>query len=358
MASKNSRYYVLEDLRPGMVVAKEVLSPTDQVILSEGTELTDKLIAGLRFWEIKMVAIRISSEARSREKTVQPKGAVQKQFFGEYEAVSEEVAQQFDQIRQTQEVPLPELKAFVQNHLLQMVNAVGVVNHLHMLQQAGGPLFQHAMNVAMICGVIGRWLDLGHKELQELVLAGLLHDIGKVQLPEEYQDMAEPSDPAQAALYRRHTFYGYQLLKKCPGIPENVKFAVFQHHEKMDGSGYPLGLYGPQIHPVARIVSVANLYDRRTAGQDETSRMSPFAVAEMMLEEMFGTLDPATCLVFLNNVRDYFTGNVVELSDGRVAEVVHPGRFMATRPMVRTMDGLFIDLEKERGLRILNFVQA
>lgn len=68
MASKNSRYYVLEDLRPGMVVAKEVLSPTDQVILSEGTELTDKLIAGLRFWEIKMVAIRMSSESLSREK--------------------------------------------------------------------------------------------------------------------------------------------------------------------------------------------------------------------------------------------------------------------------------------------------
>lgn len=76
-----------------------------------------------------------------------------------------------------------------------------------MLQQAGGPLFQHAMNVAMICGVIGRWLDLGHKELQELVLAGLLHDIGKVQLPEEYQDMAE-----RQAIRRRRRYIGVILF--------------------------------------------------------------------------------------------------------------------------------------------------
>jgi len=154
-----------------------------------------------------------------------------------------------------------------------------------------------------------------------------------------------------------HTTKGYNLLKELE-LSQGVLFAVLQHHEREDGSGYPLGVKGDKIHNFAQIVAVADIYDAMTSDKVYREKTSPFQAVEALVQDMYGKLSPDVCTIFLNNVRDYFIGNIVELNDGREAEVVYLGQTMTARPIVRTPSGEFIDLERQKHVSIVKLVGA
>lgn len=133
-----------------------------------------------------------------------------------------------------------------------------------------------------------------------------------------------------------------------------MAYSILQHHERMDGGGYPGRLCGDDIHDYPRIIAVADIYDAMTSERVYHSKDTPFTVVEMISKDAFGKLDPAVCTVFLNNVKDYFIGNLVELSDGRKAEVVFLGQYQAARPVVRTQSGEFLDLERRKDISIID----
>ena len=126
----------------------------------------------------------------------------------------------------------------------------------------------------------------------------------------------------------------------------------------MNGKGYPIGLSRDKIQPFARIIAVADIYDAMTSDRVYRRKVTPYKVVEVLLNEMFATVDPVVCTTFLNNVRDYFLGNIVELSDGRIGKVVYLWNFSGAMPVVRTTDGEFIDLEKNRDIAIIKLVKG
>ncbi|MDU2065889.1 MAG: HD domain-containing phosphohydrolase, partial [Sporomusaceae bacterium] len=162
----------------------------------------------------------------------------------------------------------------------------------------------------------------------------------------------------EMAVMKMHTLYGYDLLKNVPGISKQVLAGVVQHHERLDGTGYPFGLAAEKIEPFGRIIAVADIYDALTSDRVYHKKTTPFAVVELLIEEMFGALDPTVCTVFLNNVRDYFLGNRVLLNTGEQAEVVYLGQFLGSRPIVKTEDGDFVDLERRKEVTIVKLVRA
>ncbi|WP_371371377.1 HD-GYP domain-containing protein [Sporomusa aerivorans] len=351
--------YSISEVKPGMEIGRMVLTQDDKVILSEGTILTESMIEGLRFWEIHSVFIKeLSPSAEPALDFSIPETPLQKKFYAEYDKTVSNLKAYFDKMRFFKDVPLAMLRELANSSVEPLINANGVLNHIHMVRRQDDYTFHHSVNVAIISGVLGKWLGYTGTKLRDLILAGLLHDIGKTQIPLDILNKPGKLTEDEMEVMRLHTTRGYQLIRDVPGIPRGVVYGVFQHHERFDGSGYPLGVQGDKIHEYAKIIAVADIYDAMTSDRVYHRKVSPFTVVEMLVEEMFNKLDPEIGSVFLNNVRDYFVGNIVELSDGRQAEVIYLGQFMASRPIIVTENNEYIDLERRKSLSITKIVKA
>ena len=232
------------------------------------------------------------------------------------------------------------------------------MNHLLMIRHTNDYTFEHSVNVAILSGVLGKWMGIRGQELRDLIFAGLMHDIGKSQIPAEVLNKPGKLLPQELEVMRMHTSKGYYLLREVPQVPTVVMWAVLQHHERMDGSGYPLKLKGDGIHKFARIISVADTYDAMTSDRVYRRRTTPYHVIDELFGQMCATLDPVVCSTFLYHVKDFMSGNIVLLSDGRQAKIVHPGNYPNGLPLVETADGQFVNLEKKRDIKIYGLISA
>lgn len=356
MSRYTKKKYNIHDVVPGMEVADIVLTEDGKVALSEGATLNFSNIERLKYWGVTSLMIKGPIEP-GPELPIEPQGPLnqqQQRFFQKYDVAVHAIRNAFQNMRYFKEVPIQEMQELAEQAIEPLVETVGVVNHLQMAPREDDYTFHHSINVAVMSGVLGKWLGYNSEEVKELILAGLLHDIGKTQVPLEILNKPGKLTPEEMQVMRSHSTLGYQLVRSIQQVTPAVSYAVLQHHERMDGSGYPLQVKADKIHPYARIVAVADIYDAMTSDRVYTNKTSPFSVAEMLVQEMFNKLDPNICTIFLNNVRDFFLGSIVKLSDGRKAEVIYLGQFTGSRPVVRTDEGEFIDLEKRKDIGILN----
>lgn len=352
----NKRVFV-NDLVPGLEIGKAVITEEGTVVLSEGTIVTPSLIDRLRQWGILTVFVRYEAgQVPVFQET--PSSAIQRVFADEYEEIIQSLRKAFETMRYRKEVPVEALQVLAEDAVDSLAEVSGSLNHLHMVKSGGDYTYQHSLNVAVISGVLGRWLGYTGAELRELVFAGLIHDIGKTQIPLEILNKPGKLLASEMEIMKKHTTRGYNLIKDRKDLSARILYSVLQHHERMDGSGYPLGVPGEKIHPFAKIIAVADIFDAMTANRSYQKSASPFDVVQILVQEMFNKLDPEICTVFHDNVRDYFVGNIVELSDGRTAEVLYIAQFVGARPIVRAYDGEFLDLEKRKDITITSVVKT
>ena len=340
----------LRRAKPGMVLAAPVLSETGRVIINEDVALTEAMLQNLSAWQIHSLSIW--------EEETLPKQFSVSHFAGEYENTVQLVDGAFASMRFCGELPLAEIQQTVVGSVLQMTDTIGAMHHLQAMRRLGEYTIHHSVGVSVICGVLGKWMEYEGTALRDLVLAGLLHDIGKTQVPEELLAKPDKLTAEEMAQMQRHSALAIELLRKTETATMDVVLAILQHHERMDGSGYPNGLRGDQIHPYARILAVADLYDAVTNERPFQQRTSPFGAARLIAGDMYDKLDTATSATFLEHLRDYFTGCQVRLSDGRLAEVVMIGRDYTFQPVVKTQDGKFIDIGRTPGLTISQLAGA
>lgn len=363
-----SRRFRIQDVEPGMILAKPAINTAGRVVLTEGTVLTEKLIARLQNWHIYAVDI---SEVQGALAT-KPVPAMlslfekpslsklKKKFYADYEDSIKEVRTAFEQIRYMKVVPMIKMRELADRSLREFSLVPGAINLLYKLAGMGDQLAQHSLNVAVIAGVLGRWLGFSARTLQDLMLSALLHDVGKIQLsPEVLDKQTENLTSAEVELLRNHTIEGYQLLKRSAyRLPFSVLAGVLQHHEWEDGTGYPLQLTRGKIHLFAQVIRAADMYVTMTGKDGQAKRMTPFGAVETMVKQAFEKLDPAISSVFFANIREQFIGNSVRLSDGREAVVVYLSKLVSERPVVHTRDGEFIDLEQIRNLYIAEVISV
>lgn len=353
---KNVRYSVSQ-LKKGMVVGKDIIVG-EKVALSAGVELTDRLIESLEFLDVKEIFVKEKVEL-NQQVNLPPKPLVttQQKFFEGYYQTVNMLQNIFENISRTRIVSLPELMTLYKQRMLPLINTAGVINHLYLLREQDEYTFTHSLNVGIICGVLGRWLKYKSKDLDELILAGLLHDLGKMEIPDSILNKPGKLTPKEMEVMQLHSTLGFKFVNLVPNISQQISYGILQHHERIDGTGYPMKVKGEQIHPFAKIIAIADVYDALTSNRIYRDKVNPFSVVEILQGEMFDKLDTYICSIFLNNVRNYFTGNIVELSDGRTAEVVKMGHFLSARPIVKTLEGEFIDLEKQKGIAIVNILE-
>ncbi|EJW18827.1 HD-GYP domain-containing protein [Paenibacillus alvei] len=212
-------------------------------------------------------------------------------------------------------------------------------------------LFHKSVAVALTSYLIGQWSGYPSKEGMQVALSGLLHDIGKAKVDNDVWYKKGLLTDSEKIEMRKHTQYGYELLRNVPAINDGVKLAALQHHERLDGSGYPLGVKGDRIHPYAKIVAIADIFHAMTQNRVYKRASSPYMALERLKEDSFGKLDPQLVRTFILKVAQMHQNAFVKLNDGRVGRIVFTEDSYLTRPWV-SVDGGIIQLTLEKQIWI------
>jgi HD-GYP domain-containing protein (c-di-GMP phosphodiesterase class II) len=200
---------------------------------------------------------------------------------------------------------------------------------------------QNALNVCLYTTKLGLIERLPRDELMGLSIGSLLHDLGNARLPEELLRKNTPLTPQEYTGIQKHTELGYHLLKDAAGIPLSAAHCALQHHEKMDGSGYPLKLKEAQIHPFAKWVGLIDAYDSMTNPRSYRKAMLPHQALEVLYACAGTIYDKALVELFRNKVALFPVGLSVRLSTGEIGIVSKVTPSFKQRPTIRVLKNPF-----------------
>ncbi len=311
----------VEDLESGMVTADNVIEPgTERVLLLKGTTLDSVMIFNLKerynvseVWIKKnLSAAKIAAEMRA-EVNIHASLNTLKDVFGSDEAkpltdFSKEATQKIKNVT---------------NELITSLYADdNILLKMHQLQSYDDYTYKHCLRVAMMSVTIGKSLGLERHVMKNLCEAALLHDIGKRTIDVDIIRKPGRLTDEEFAAVKRHPQNGYLLLRKNGSYTEDILNAVLMHHEKYDGSGYPLGLKGEQITYLARIITVADVYDALTSNRPYRQPWSVAEAEEFMMGGSNTHFDFGIIKAFLAAFSPFPVGQQVILSDGRIGTVL------------------------------------
>ena len=364
--------YQTKDLLPGMVTAIPVRTKRGQLIINPNVELTRTLISRLEFYGIASVQITENKQVAAPMETpkdpayfpakspvsapspVSDASYSQKlksspefqRFQVDFTLRSQDLKNCFDAyLSDGGTVNKEELLSKTISLVSPKQTTLDVFDMLHNMRQVNDSTYAHSLNVAIISRIIGKWLLFSNEELDTLTLAGLLHDIGKTKIPDEVLNKDGKLTDEEFQMIRNHPKYGYDILKSQP-LNSHIKKAALMHHERCDGSGYPMGLTMEEIDDYALIIAIADVYDAMTAARSYRAPLCPFEVIAEFEKDGLQKYKPKYILTFLENIANAYQNNRVMLSDGTSARIVLLNHRRLSKPLVQLDDGACIDLEK------------
>lgn len=266
----------------------------------------------------------------------------------------------WEKIRISKQIPLAELRLRVIPTLRRSIERLPPLRLLAMLQASREKqdyLCLHSVAVGTISLLLGKWSNLSEPELLQLATSAILHDVGKIQIPADLLGKPGPLSEEEFDSMKRHTLIGFEMIKKTVGTTHRQAMVALQHHERFDGSGYPLGLTGDNIDLFSRIVAVADVFHAMASKTAYRSPSPLYEVLRQMESGAYGSFDPAIVSLLIRKFMQALIGCEVRLTDGTIAKIVlvHPHR--ETRPLVQAGD-VFIDLSQNYSLQIEQVLAA
>jgi putative nucleotidyltransferase with HDIG domain len=229
---------------------------------------------------------------------------------------------------------------------------------------AGDRATAHAMNVSVVSMLLGRALGVDMVELEDIGVGALMHDVGKVDLPERVRHHDESLGPAEIEAYCRHVELGVAHAQQM-GLSPGATQVVAQHHEMADGSGFPLGAVADRLSVAARIVALVNRFDNLCNPAALARALTPHEALSLMFAQGRTRFDTSLLNGFIRMMGVYPAGSVVQLTDDRYAMVVSVNstrplkpRVLVHDPKVPADEALVLDLESTPHLGIRRSIRA
>ena len=401
-----------EVLQPGMVVASDVISKGNQLIFPKGYVLTEKALSRLETYDIRDIRIEdpvgieveeITEEELNNAETPEVDSSVmtfateslmsaltgldqeliQENMTPEISVTQQEEPSHFEKLKASREFQafkqsFSENLEGLRDNLNDIVekntpidvdnmigdtmriisaqgNTFGVFDMLHNMRDFDDLTYAHSMNVAMICNVFARWLGFDEDNVKLATACGMMHDIGKLKIPDSIIKKPGKLTDEEFMAIKSHPIEGYNILKNQQ-ISDHIKLSALEHHEKCDGSGYPMKLTRDKIDGFAKIVAIADVYDAMTANRVYREGMCPFKVIGIFEEEGLQKYEISYIMKFLENVVNTYIDNRVMLNDGRIGTVRWINKQRLSKPMLEMTDGTFLELGKEPTLSIVKIL--
>lgn len=350
-------------LCPGMILGQDVYNFANQIVVKKGTVLDERTITKLHRFEIPQFMIEEEvlsiQEANSYHRSSYSERIQNNPAFRRFQANYDTEIISFQNmiscvIEKNQKIDCEALYRQVVMLLKDTGNSINAFDMVQNLRHYDDSTYAHSMNVGLLCNVFADWLELGEEEKKTLTVAGILHDIGKTRVPLEIIQKPARLSEEEYQIIKKHTEYGFAILTENK-LDYHIRYTALQHHERMDGSGYPLGLAGNHIDEYARIVSIIDVYDAMTSPRVYRGPTCPFDVIQIFEEEGFQKYDSRYILTFLRRIAESYLNERIKLSDGRTGKLIYINVHALSRPVVM-VDEEAIDLRKEKDLKIMEIL--
>lgn len=222
----------------------------------------------------------------------------------------------------------------------------------------GEEVYHHSLNVCLLSMMLAKELQAPAPVVRQVGIAALFHDIGELELPDRIARHTEPLNKAELSLWQQHCEYGVQIGKKL-GLPADVLQVIAQHHERIDGTGFPARAKAPQMSLMSRIVSLVNAYDELCNPNEVSKALTPHEALSTMFAQWRSQFDAMAMSTFVRCMGVYPPGTLVVLSNGALGMVVSVNTTKPLRPMVLIHDpavprdeAILIDLEQAPDVSI------
>lgn len=364
-----------------MIVADDVYTSDDKLVIPEGTVLTEDIIDSLKEYGVFAIRIKVDDDgnnAAAENEKVMPDGdevlneqrqEIKNSAEQEHESFLKQVkeSKEFEVfhsafvdsvdnlknvfskvVMHNEQIDGESILSDVENVVSKGRNSIHILDMLQCMRGYDDVTYVHSVNVALLSNMIGRivYPDISDDELKVLTLAGLLHDIGKMMVPDNIIQKKGRLTLPEYNLVKTHVLFGNNILKGIDNLDPRIAEVAMRHHERCDGTGYPGGYKREQIEPFARIVAIADTYDAMTSDRAYRAAICPFDVIEMFEREGIVKYDVEFLLPFLEKAVQAYMNTDVRLSTNQIGKVIMINKNEFSKPVVQVGDE-FYDLSKE-----------
>lgn len=335
---------LISKLQIGMILG-ENLYRGDQLVISSDVALNARHIEMLKRMDLESVKIITPSKPNALKSNPEKKykASVEK-FIEIYHSASIGNTVLYDHVKECIDPILEELE---ENPQMAM--------KLWQIETADFYTYEHSVKVTMLAVLLSKWLKKPDLYVQEIAKVGLLHDMGKCNIPNEILNKPDMLSSEEFSVMKTHSSLGYILLSSTKELNENILKGILHHHEKYNGTGYPSRLSGEDIPEYARIISIVDVFDAMSSDRVYREKMNPFRVLEIMQNGSNGSFDPAICDLFINHVKHFFVGLDVLLNNGEMAKIHDVNTPLAHRPIIE-LEGQLIDLTHNSEIEIKSVI--
>lgn len=323
-------------LRKNSILALDIYDSDGRLLIKKGTKIDNKLIEGLKKFDILYVYIIdeytneviddiVGSELRLKA-TMELK-----RMAAEFYNI--ELKKRFNTIQNDYIINITSIARDIVDELIKkdevlidQIDIRSLVNYN----------YSHSVNVAIISIILGIELKYDRDVLIKIAVSAMLHDVGKALLPRELL-LKTTEKSLEEELLKQHCILGYNYLSKYSNVDEKIKLVVIQHHEKIDGTGYPKKLKGNQIDEFSKIISIANFYDNLMAKMYVLNDNLPNDALEQIMSYVGSAFDFKLVNILFKKVKPFLNGTIVKLNNGDIAIVEGTIKGFPLRPIVRIL---------------------
>ncbi len=318
-------------LKPGMIVARTIFSPTGEPLLKPGIELKNHYINNLKRLGINNVYIRDErlegveySDVVSDESRLEAKRIIYDYFS---------VKERFKFLGDLEKSLIKTADRIVN----EILNRKEIVLNLQDIKSSDSYTYDHCVNVCILSVIAGMKLNLSRDELVQIALGSSIHDIGKLDIPGDILNKPTVLTREEFSIVKEHTRKGYERFQRGSFTSEAVGNIILQHHERHAGHGYPFGLKDKEIDRMAQIVSIADVYDALTSTRPYRKAYYPHNAVEMFLSVGGVDFNIDVLNAFLSFIPSFPVGTHVVLNNQESGLVINNTPGFSTRPTVRIL---------------------
>jgi len=330
-------------VKPGDIVGYPIFRMDEAILINTGVKLTESYIQHLKELGITHIYIQdeisqdiIITDPISIQTRTEALKAIADNFYRSYRGLPLDV----ESVRKTVDKIIDEI----------LTNDFILLN-LQDIKSFDNYIFSHSLSVTLLSILMGKNLGYNKRFLRDMGIGCMLHDIGKLDISKEILEKPERLTEEEYEIVKFHTNYGYRrIIDQDEGLPATSAHVALEHHERLNGSGYPRGLKGEEIHIFSRIASIADVYDAMTSDRIYRPAYPPHEAVEFIMGGSGSLFEYNLVKSFLKSIAPYPVGDIVLLNTQEVGIVVDVNRDFPLRPVVRVIEGdgwRDVDLTKE-----------
>lgn len=356
-------YIKISELRLGKTVAEDIFANTQYPIILKNTKLTHEHMKVFQAFNIS--SILVFNDPNSNDDEMGTSNSLSSNtnelkyisFERQYNDAIQYIKKEFTNWQAGARIDLTKIRGFMIPLLELVLENRAYIFDLNSYSNAKDYIYHHCVATGLISGIIAQKLGYERGVCLQMAIAGTLADCGMAKIPVRIRDKKTTLAELEFLEVRKHPMYSYQMVKDLPALKTDMKIAIYQHHERLDGSGYPTKVKGQTVTLFSQIIAVADVFHAMTSERLYRTKQSPFKVVEMIKEEEFGKFDIKVVQALTDIVADLPIGTRVELSNFEQGEVMFINPYAPTKPLIKLFSsGEIIDLATIRSFYISRII--